>query len=236
MIQNIFNNHTDRLELHLPKVDSLPPIYTDFCSSAFKYRIAKGGGRKQALAKAIGLKHNAAPLVFDATAGLGRDGFIMAALGCQVIMCERSALIHALLEDGLRRANLDQELKTISQRISLYCGPSQDVLRKICQTQRPDVIYLDPMFPHRRKSALVKKEMRALRAVVGDDVDSVILLETALNKTRQRVVCKRPAQAPPLTGPAPDFTINTKKHRFDVYLPQPPRPKNKEPGHSVAVK
>ncbi|NOX24633.1 MAG: class I SAM-dependent methyltransferase [Deltaproteobacteria bacterium] len=211
----------DRLELHLTGQPDLPPICADFCGPSFKYRIFRGGGRSQALAKAIGLKHNANPLVFDATAGLGRDGFIMAALGCRVIMCERSPVIHALLEDGLRRAAQDRQLEIICQRIALYCGPSQEVLAQICRQQRPEVIYLDPMFPHRRKSALVKKEMRALRIVVGDDQDSSTLLQTALQETGQRVVCKRPAQAPILTGRTPDFTINTKKHRFDVYLKIP---------------
>jgi len=223
---NLLNNQ-GRLELHLAKENDIPPIYADFRSPSFKYRLTRGGGRKQALARAIGLKHNAAPLVFDATAGLGRDGFVMAALGCQVIMCERSEVIHALLEDGLRRAAQDPEYKIICRRITLYCGPSQKVLSKICQTRRPDVIYLDPMFPHRQKSALVKKEMRALRAVVGDDQDSNELLQKVLqeatrqhdNGRTQRVVCKRPAQAPILGGPPkPDFAITTKKHRFDVYL------------------
>jgi 16S rRNA (guanine1516-N2)-methyltransferase len=208
----------DRLELHPAGQADLPPICVDFCSTSFKYRIFKGGGRSQALAKAIGLKHNARPLVFDATAGLGRDGFIMAALGCRVIMCERSPVIFALLEDGLRRAAQDRQLKMICQRITLRLGPSQEVLPQICRQSRPGVVYLDPMFPHRRKSALVKKEMRALRIVVGDDKDSEALLQTALQETGQRVVCKRPAQAEILPGHRPDFAINTKKHRFDVYL------------------
>ncbi len=207
-----------RLELHLAGQPEPPSICVDFCGPSFKYRLFKGGGRGQALAKATGLKNNAKPLVFDATAGLGRDGFILAALGCRVIMCERSPVIHALLEDGLRRAALDRQLESICQRITLYHGSSQEVLPQICRQQRPEVIYLDPMFPHRQKSALVKKEMRALRLVVGDDRDSNTLLQTSLQETGQRVVCKRPAQAPALSGRTPDFTINTKKHRFDVYL------------------
>ena len=211
-------NNAGRLELHLPDTEKLRPIYADFASPSFKYRIASGGGRKQPLARAIGLKHNLMPLVFDATAGLGRDGFIIASLGCQVIMCEQSSVIHALLEDGLRRAIHDHELTAIAQRISLHYGASQEVLPKICQAHRPDVIYLDPMFPHRRKSALVKKEMRALRSVVGDDINSKDLLKMALKESRQRVVCKRPAQAPSLPGPLPNFSITTKKHRFDVYI------------------
>ncbi len=214
------------LELILSDRDDLPPVYVDFCNPSFKYRLSKGGGRKQALARAIGLKHNAAPLVFDATAGLGRDSFVMAALGCQVIMCERSPIIHALLKDGLRRATQDDDLKIICQRLSLYNGRSQDILAEICQRQTPDAIYLDPMFPHRLKSALVKKEMRVLRAVVGDDCDSDSLFKSVLAAIKQRydakhnrrIVCKRPVTAPILGGLNPNFAIKTKKHRFDVYL------------------
>lgn len=215
---NLLIKNDNRLELHLPDAEKLSPIYADFCTPSFKYRLAKGGGRRQPLARAIGLKQNATPLVFDATAGLGRDGFILAALGCQVIMCEQSPIIHALLEDGLRRALQDPELEATARRIVLYCGNSQEILPQIGLSQRPDVVYLDPMFPHRHKSALVKKEMRALRAVVGDDLGSADLLETSLKESGRRVVCKRPAQAIFLSGPSPNFAITTPKHRFDVYL------------------
>jgi len=201
-------------------------IIVDFASASFLYRLLRGGGRKQALARAIGLKPGYNPSVIDATAGLGRDGFILAALGCQVGLCERSAAIAALLADGLRRAATDPRLSAIAARIALYQGDSRHYLPSLPTDKRPEVIYLDPMFPSRgKKSALIKKEMRLVRKVVGDDEDTAELLRTALSYAGKRVVCKRPIEADPLSedgqqGRAlgPDFAITTPNHRFDVYL------------------
>jgi 16S rRNA (guanine1516-N2)-methyltransferase len=195
-------------------------ILVDFASESFLYRLQRGGGRKQPLARAIGLKPGYSPQVLDATAGLGRDGFLLASLGCRVILCERSALIHALLRDGLTRAASDPRLSAIASRITLYLGDALTLLSTLPQ-DRPEVIYLDPMFPHRTKSALVKKEMRMVRMVVGDDSDTSDLLKEALAQAGKRVVCKRPIQAESLEGPRPDFTITTPKHRFDIYLAHP---------------
>lgn len=91
-------------------------------------------------------------------------------------------------------------------------------LAKIPTARHPAVVYLDPMYPHRSKSALVKKEMRILRILVGDDEDSAKLLTSALQVANKRVVVKRPAYAPPLTGLEPNLVFKTKNNRFDVYL------------------
>ena len=56
------------------------------------------------LAKAVGLKKGACPDVIDCTAGLGRDAFVLASLGCRVVMLERVTVVHALLNDGLAQA------------------------------------------------------------------------------------------------------------------------------------
>ncbi len=216
----LLTNCSGRLELQPPRGMLLQPISVDFSSPTFKYRLRRGGGRGQPLARALGLKHGAKPLVLDATAGLGRDGFIIAALGCRVIMCERSPLIHALLADGLRRALKDKELALAASRIRLYEEDGQILLPSLPGDEIPQVVYLDPMFPHRKKSALVKNEMRVLRAVAGEDLDSAELLNAAAQTGCQRIVCKRPALAAPLSGWRPDFAVKTPKHRFDVYLRQ----------------
>ncbi|MDD5760180.1 MAG: class I SAM-dependent methyltransferase [Desulfobulbaceae bacterium] len=203
-------------------------ILVDFASDTFLYRLQKGGGRRQPLARAVGLQPGYSPLVLDATAGLGRDGFILASLGCRVIFCERSPIVHALLHDGLARAATDPRLSAIASRISLYAGDCRALLPALSEEFQPDTIYLDPMYPSRsKKSALIKKEMRMIRALVGDDHDTSALLQAAIEHAAKRVVCKRPIQAPPLElSPQgsdrerqPDFAITTPKHRFDVYLP-----------------
>ena len=212
---------TDGLMLRRECSKAAESIIVDFASDAFLYRLQRGGGRKQPLARAIGLKPGYLPLVLDATAGLGRDGFILASLGCRVILCERSAIIYALLRDGLTRAAADPRLKAITNRISLYLSDTFTLLPTLTPDP-PEVIYLDPMFPQRTKSALVKKEMRMVRVVVGEDSDTELLLQEVLNYAGNRVVCKRPIQATPIECPIrPDFAITTPRHRFDIYRLHP---------------
>ncbi|MDH5299140.1 MAG: class I SAM-dependent methyltransferase, partial [Desulfobulbaceae bacterium] len=176
------------------------------------------GGRKQPLARALGLKSNRCPTVVDATGGLARDAFVLACLGCRVTLMERSPILAALVTDGLQRAMADPETAAIvSERLRLVQGDSRDLLLQMAEGERPEVVYLDPMYPHRTKSALVKKEMRALRLLVGDDADAPALLAAALAAAEERVVVKRPINADPITGQSPSLAVFGKTHRFDVY-------------------
>ncbi len=107
----------------------------------------------------------------DATAGLGRDAFVLASLGCQMTLIERNPLVAALLEDGLSRGYRDSEIGPwMHQRMTLLHDSSLEALSQI--SPQPDVVYLDPMYPHRDKSALVKKEMRVFQTLVGADTDA----------------------------------------------------------------
>ncbi len=167
------------------------------------------------IAKAVGVGTGIRPSVLDATAGLGRDAFVLATLGCAVTLIERQPLIAALLEDGLRRATGDKEVGAIVARMTLLKGNAIELMRKM--DEAPQVIYLDPMFPHRDKSALVKKEMRIFRPLVGDDPDAPALLEAALELASHRVVVKRPRKAPPIEGAKPSYSLDGKSSRYDIY-------------------
>lgn len=157
------------------------------------------------------------PSVVDGTAGLGRDAFVLASLGCTVTMVERHPVVAALLEDGLRRAYQDAEIGDwMRERMRLFHGSSLEALSKLAQ--EVDVVYLDPMYPHRDKSALVKKEMRVFQSLVGADLDADGLLAPALALATKRVVVKRPDYAEDLDGVKPNTVIETKKNRFDVYV------------------
>ncbi|EMM5119272.1 TPA: 16S rRNA (guanine(1516)-N(2))-methyltransferase RsmJ, partial [Providencia stuartii] len=182
--------------LQLRKMDEpkLGGIFVDFVSGAMAHRRKFGGGRGEAVAKAVGIKKDYLPDVIDATAGLGRDAFVLAALGCQVRMFERHPVVAALLDDGLQRGYQDSEIgEWLKQRMSLIHASSITALANI--TTPPDVIYLDPMYPHRQKSALVKKEMRVFQSLVGADDDADSLLAPALALAKRRVVVKRPDYA-----------------------------------------
>lgn len=208
-----------RLELRNLDQPKWGAIYVDFTAGTSAHRRHFGGGRGEAIAKAVGIKRDYRPHVVDATAGLGRDAFVLASLGCQVQMLERHPVVAALLDDGLQRGYQDSEIGGwLRQRLTLLHISALSALTYI--TPAPDVVYLDPMFPHRLKSALVKKEMQVLQALVGVDEDAQNLLVPALKLATRRVVVKRPSYAPPLAGLSAPAAINTKNHRFDLYAPQ----------------
>jgi len=209
----------ERLQL-LEVADGAPgPVYVDFVGGTVGHRHRFGGGRGQTIAKAVGLKGGSNPTVVDATAGLGRDAFVLASLGCHVTMVERSSVVAALLEDGLRRAASDTELGSwILRRMQLVHADAVQWLNELSPVDCPDVVYLDPMFPHKQKSALVKKEMRLFQKLLGYDEHEEALLGAAQRAAGKRVVVKRPEHAPPLAGRKPSMQINGKKHRFDVYV------------------
>lgn len=192
------------------------PVRVDFVEGAVAHRRLFGGGNGQMIAKAVGVQSGVRPVVLDATAGLGRDAFVLARLGCAMTLIERQPLIAALLEDGLLRAQTDPEVAPIVAQMQLLRGNAIDLLRA-WQGEPPQVIYLDPMFPHRDKSASVKKEMRLFRPLVGDDDDAPALLEAALALATHRVVVKRPRKAPSIAGAPPGYVLEGNASRFDIY-------------------
>lgn len=199
-------------------------VCVDFISGGRAHRRKFGGGNGQQVAKAVGLNKGFFPRVLDATAGLGGDAFVLACLGCSVHMIERSPIARTLLADGLMRAKLhildeacdDDELPGIISRMGLFEGDSLSLL-SCDKTPKVDVVYLDPMFPERKKSAQVKKEMRAFHRVIGDDNDADKLLNLALQKAIYRVVVKRSKVAPFLGDQKPSFQLLGKSSRFDIY-------------------
>lgn len=191
------------------------PVDVDFASPASLYRKQHGGGKKESIVKAIGVKGQDSWHVLDATPGLGRDAFVLVSQGCSVTMVERSPVVAALLDDGIRRLAIS--FPELAERMSLQHGNSAEVMQ-YWDGGEVNAIYLDPMFPHKKKSALVKKEMRLFQQLLGHDPDADALLSPALALATHRVVVKRPNSAPVLAEKKPSMAITSKKHRFDVYL------------------
>jgi len=190
----------------------------DWIGGPAGYRRRRGGGVGQALARAVGLRGGRRPTVVDATAGLGRDGFVLAWLGCRVTLLERIPVVFALLRDGLERAHRDPEITAqLGDRLRIELADAQRRLPNLAGDAAPEVVYLDPMHPPRRGTARVRKEMRLLRAVVGGDTDQAELLPLARDTARERVVVKLPAGAGPFAGTPPDWTVGGRTTRFDVY-------------------
>ena len=192
------------------------PLIVDFVGGAVGHRFRSGEGRKQDLPKAVGFSSGTIPDVVDATAGLGRDAFLLASLGARVTLIERSATMHALLLEGLERARAEggRHAETVS-RMTLVHGDSCVLLPQM----KPQVILIDPMHPPRDKTALVKKEMRLIRDIVGTDADSVQLMQVALEAAQNRVVLKWPLRAEPMAGVRkPSHQILGKSTRYDVFV------------------
>ena len=204
------------LQLQQLGADAPGAVRVDFVEGAVAHRRLFGGGSGQMIAKAVGIAQGVRPRVLDATAGLGKDAFVLASLGCEMSLIERQPIIAALLEDGLQRAAGDAEVGAIVARMRLLNGNAIELM-SAWEGEAPQVIYLDPMFPHREKSALVKKEMRLFRPLVGDDMDAPALLAAALALASHRVVVKRPRKAPCIEGPKPSHSLEGKSSRYDIY-------------------
>ena len=189
------------------------PVKVDFASPAMMHR--RKGGQNEMLGRAIGIKSNRHPWVFDATAGLGRDAYVLADLGCKVTLVERSAVLAFVLQEGLNRAVISQfnEVREAAARMLVQCEDSTE----ICAA--PDqVIYLDPMFEERKSSAASKKDLSVLQALHGHIADDQRLIDWAFTQPVSRIVVKRPLKAAPLTAFVPSHVLKGKAVRFDVYV------------------
>lgn len=193
-------------------------VRADFTGGAAHYRRTKGGG--ELIAKAV--NHTAAPTVWDGTGGLGRDAFVLASLGLQLTVFEQNPAVACLLSDGLQRALDCPETAAAAQRISLHFGDACTLMPGLAATLgRPDVVYLDPMYPETRKSAAVKKEMAYFHSLVGGAQNEAGLLTAARKTATKRIVVKRPRLGVFIAGEKPAYRYTGKSTRFDVYLPLP---------------
>ena len=191
------------------------PFSINFSSNNFIRR--KNQTNSQDIIKAIGIKGNLIkPKVLDTTAGQGRDSFILASLGCNITLLERNKVIYLLLKNAIENAKNNDELKNIVKNMTIINQDSVKFLEN--NNDFFDVIYLDPMFPKSKKSRLVKKDMQIFREIVGNDLDSSKILESALKSNTKRVVVKRMNKSDFLDNKKPNFSIKGTSIRFDVYI------------------
>lgn len=201
---------------------ALGPLYIDVVGDTQNYRKSQHKGKQELISKALGLAKGD-PEIWDMTFGLGQDSIFLAEIGAKVRGFERNPMIFLLMTDGLERAKgrfpLLKNLKlTFMDSVELL-RQNQLELKNIGLNEWPDAMYLDPMFPQKKKSALPRKEMQIFRKLAGDDLDSLELLEFAFLKAKDRIVIKRPVKAPDLKpGKVHSYEGNTV--RFDVYKPK----------------
>ena len=159
-------------------------------------RLKQGRLQQELLVKAARTKGIERPWAIDATAGFGEDSLLLAAAGFTVDLYEQDCVIAALLKDALDRGR--------------------------GELAAPDVVYLDPMFPERTKSAAVKKKFQLLHHLEQPCADEETLVEAALAVHPRKVVIKRPVKGPLLAGVKPSYQLAGKAVRYDVLVP--PRP------------
>lgn len=195
------------------KLETAPyqTLHVNFDCPSLLFRIKRARHQGDPLLKALALKPNQYRKIVDATAGLGQDSFLLAALGHTVTLIERDERIYYLLQDGLKRA---QHHEAVISRMSLHLGQAEDLL----DTLKPvSHIYLDPMFPAKKKSALSNQSMEILKQLLDLD-DQPNLLLKAKTIASERIVVKRPKHAPFLGNMTPSFSHQYRSCRFDIYL------------------
>lgn len=180
-------------------------------------RIRKDRLAGELLVRAAKVRGCAEPWAIDATAGLGEDSFLLAAAGFRVSMYESDPTIAALVRDALARAQADPKLADIARRMELFEEDSIEAMGHLGDT--PDVIYLDPMFPERRKSAAVKKKFQLIHHLEAPCQNEGALLAAAISAGPRKVVVKRPAKGPHLAGVKPSHSLAGKAVRYDVIIP-----------------
>lgn len=247
----VYNKKTDAIKLSLCSKKN-GPVAIDFLTGKKAHRMQFGGGKGQPLVRAMGIRkdetskkveenseldgnqqnqqnqsanNTSLPTILDATAGMGGDSFVLASLGFKVQMVERSAIVAALLNDALKRAQaqLETQAAEVQQSINNLSLVNADSAQFLIHNQpNVDVVYMDPMYPEKKKKAAAKKEMQALQQLVGPDLDSAKLLDAALNTAKTRVVVKRPKGAPPVQSLAydiePSIHISSPNTRYDIYV------------------
>ncbi|MFK7857300.1 MAG: class I SAM-dependent methyltransferase [Granulosicoccus sp.] len=198
----------------------------DFTAGKARYRTTQSGMGAQALSRALGVKqfkkiNGYSPTIVDATGGLGQDAWALASTGCTLILIEQHDIVHALLADGLERALANDECAAVAKRITLLQGEATEKLDAL-PMNNVHAIYLDPMYPERRKKANSKKGMQFLHALLGPpSTNDPALLLAALDSGVSRVVVKRPKGAPLLAGTeqfrGQRTVIESPNTRYDVY-------------------
>ncbi|MGI6204546.1 MAG: class I SAM-dependent methyltransferase [Anaerovoracaceae bacterium] len=155
--------------------------------------------------------------VVDATAGLGEDSLLLAAAGYNVVMYENDPVIAALLRSALGRARDTAELRGAAARMELREEDSVEALAREGGPE-PDIVYLDPMFPERKKSGAIKKKFQLLQQLERPCGNGEELLGAAVAAGPSKIVIKRPLGGEPLTGRRPDYSVRGKTVRFDCIV------------------
>ena len=193
------------LKLQLISIPAMNPLFVSF---EHLERRVKDSLFQQNLIKALGIGKGRRPSVLDGTAGLGSDAFLIASTGSSVSLVERNTVIYELMDDGLKRYELNDSRES----------EKRDFLELKDLHYSFDVVYLDPMFPSTKKNSLSKRPMHYLQKLLHEEVRENDMFSLAASIAKKRVVVKRGIHSPNLTGLNVDIVYRGNSSRFDVYL------------------
>ncbi len=179
-------------------------------------RLKQNNLSSELLAKAAKIKCGEKVLTaVDATAGMGEDSLILAAMGYDVTLFEKNKIIYSLLCDAIERGKNEEELNKIMKRMNPINADSIEAMKNL--DFEPDVILLDPMFPERQKSALVKKKLQMIQKLESPCTDECKLIFSAMSAKPRKLIVKRPPKGEYLAGIKPDYSLKGKAVRFDCF-------------------
>ena len=180
------------------------------------YRVSSGRLHHEMLVKAAKTKSEH-PVAFDATAGMGEDAFLLAAMGYEVVLFEQNPIVAALLQDAMSRARRHPDLRVVINRMKLIHGDSIALMPTL--EVQPELVYLDPMFPARRKSGLIGKKLQLIQKLEQPCASQEELLAAALSLHPKKIVIKRPLNGAFLAEQKPSYTLKGRAIRYDVIVP-----------------
>jgi 16S rRNA (guanine1516-N2)-methyltransferase len=229
LIQTSADPNTDpRLFLYDTQQIFKSVFCVDFTTRPIQTRIRNNKKNPEALIRACGLslkKKSETITLLDLTAGFGLDSFLLASFypNLKLTLLENNPIIYQLLQSGFKHA--EKFFPEITARCTVIQAHHIEFLKPFrSHAHNPipkyDIIYLDPMFPTRTKSARVKKYAELLQILTHADpqTDLNILLHLARQCAQQRVVLKRPKTAPMLETPVFSLLgMRGQSCRFDVY-------------------
>lgn len=190
-------------------------LYGDFSKSI--KRLKQSNLQKEMLIHAVKIKGEKENLIaIDATAGLGEDSILLAAYGYNVELYEKNPIISELLKDAMERAEKISELKDIIGRMKVHNEDSIIAMQNL--KYKPDIILLDPMFPERTKSALIKKKFQILHKIENPCSDENEMLSSAIKANPKKLVIKRPLKGEYLAGVKPDYSLKGSSIRYDCII------------------
>ena len=186
-------------------------------------RLMPGKLSAELLVRAAKLKNpGPAPVAIDCTAGLGEDSLLLAAMGYTVHLFEHDPVTAELLEDSLRKARSSEGTSVLADAASRMILHREDSLAVLSALRgfpaAPDLIYLDPMFPERKKSGLITKKLQILQMLESPCAEEAALLSAAIEANPRRIVVKRPLKGPFLADVKPAYSIKGKAIRYDCIV------------------